>query len=38
VWHANGDAYRYAYGITNRYTHSQSDVHAGTDNNTFRLE
>jgi hypothetical protein len=37
-------AYSYAYGNSNSYSHahrdalSDTDVHAGTDNNTLRLE
>ena len=48
MWHAYGNAnsvtfghgYVYAHPDSPgyRYPHSQPDVHAGTDNNTFRLE
>ena len=40
--YSNADTYSASYGYTYSsgycYTDSQPDVHAGTDNNTFRLE
>ncbi len=36
--HPDSPSYGYTYCAGYGYTDSQPDVHAGTDNNTFRLE